>query len=340
MVVLGSVEPAQDVTLSPRVSGQIIELSPNFVPGGTVRKGDLLLRIDPVDFDNEISVRESELQQILASLEIEQGRQTLAEKELALLGESIDGANRALVLRKPQIDSIQAQINGANAALEGARLARQRTSVKAPFDAQILSRSVNVGSQIAAGDALAELVGVEEYWIMASVPIRSLYWLQFPEIDGQGSRVTLYHPGTWPPGAQRQARVAGMIGTLDEQTRLARVRITVNDPLARNTDGPPLILDTLVETHIECRPIEDVVRLRREHVREGDVVWIMQDGKLEIREVDIVFRDAEFAYIREGLADGEQVVTTNLATVAEGVGLRATDATSGPHSDGSQEGAD
>jgi len=83
-----------------------------------------------------------------------------------------------------------------------------------------------------------------------------------------------------------------------------------------------MILDTLIEAQIQGRPIADVVRLSRDYVRDRDTVWVMKDGKLEIRETDIVFRDAEYAYIREGLADGEQVVTTTLATVADGVGLR------------------
>lgn len=322
IVVLGAVEPANEVILGPRVNGQVTEVSPKFVPGGMIREGDLLLRIDPADFDNAVSSAKSELDQVLASLEIEQGRQSLAEKELALLGESIDEANRALVLRKPQIESIQAQISAAESAIEEAQLDLARTSIKAPFDAQILSRLVNVGSQVAQGDELAELVGIEEYWIMASVPIRSLYWLEFPEQGGQGSPVILRNPDTWPPGAERQAEVTRMIGRLDPQTRLARVLITVQDPLARETDGPPLIIDSLVETHIQCRPIEDVVRLDRQYVRDGDTVWVMADDKLEIRPVEVIFRDADYAYVRSGLDDGDEVVTTTLATVAAGIGLQ------------------
>ena len=105
IAVLGLVEPVQDIVLSPRVAGQVIELSPKFIPGGMVRKGDTLLRIDPADFENALSIRESELQQAEASLEIEEGRQSLARKELDLLGETIDETNRALVLREPQLTS-------------------------------------------------------------------------------------------------------------------------------------------------------------------------------------------------------------------------------------------
>jgi RND family efflux transporter MFP subunit len=332
LVVLGTVEAAQEIVLSPRVGGQVIELSPKLVPGGMVREGDLLLQIDPADFANAVSIRKSELEQAEASLEIEQGRQSLAKKELALLEGTIDETNRALVLREPQIASIRAEVNAAQAAVERAELDLERTRVYAPFDAQILSRSVNVGSQVSNGDELARLVGIDEYWIMAAVPVRSLRWIKFPESnDQQGSAVRLRNPDSWPTGSERQGYIARMIGALDQQTRLARVLVIVRDPLGQTSDAPPLILDTLIETEIEGRPIEDVVRLNREFVRNSDTVWVMKDDKLEIREVEIVFRDAEYAYIREGLQHGDEVVITTLATVADGVGLRkvsdASDAT-------------
>ena len=340
LTVLGTVEPARDIVLSPRVSGQVVELSPEFVPGGMVREGDLLLRIDPADFENAVSIRESELQQAEASLEIEEGRVSLAKQELALLEETIDETNRALVLREPQFASIKAQVKAADAAVQRAKLDLERSRVFAPFNAQILNRSVNVGSQVTPGDELGRLVGIEEYWIMAAVPIRSLRWVQFPSSEGQGSAVTLRDPDAWGPEAEREARVTRMIGTLDEQTRLARVLITVSDPLGQSSNAPPLILDTLIEARIEGRPIEDVVRLNREHVHERDTVWVMKDGKLQIRETDIVFRDAEYAYVRTGLESGEEVVATTLATVAEGVGLRRLEDASAANHDSNAEATD
>ncbi len=340
LVVLGTVEPAQDILLSPRVSGQVVELAPEFVPGGMVRQGDLLLRIDPADFENALSIRESELQQVAASLEIEQGRQSLARQELVLLGETIAEADRALVLREPQLASIQAQLNAAKAAVQRAKLDLERSRVFAPFDAQVLDRSVNVGSQVSPGDELGQLVGIDEYWILAAVPIRSLRWIQFPDPDTEGSAVTLRDSDAWGAEAEREARVERMIGTLDNQTRLARVLITVPDPLGRKSDAPPLILDTLIEAQIEGRPIEDVVRLSRDYVRDRDTVWVMQDGKLEIRETDIVFRDAQYAYIRGGLTGGEEVVITTLATVADGVGLRKMGDPAAPNSGPNREATD
>ncbi len=337
IAVLGTVQPAQQIILSPRVSGQVAMLSDKFVPGGMVKFGDLLLQIDSTDFDNTLSIRKSELDQIEASLQIEEGRQLLAKQELELLEDTIKDLNRSLVLREPQIASIRAELAAAKAEMDRAQIDLDRTNVKAPFDAQILSRSVNVGSQVTPGDELAELVGVDEYWIMASVPMRSLRWIQFPDTDGESSEVILRNPDTWPPGVERTAQVTRLIGTLDEQTRLARVLITVADPLGLKKKAPPLILDSLIETEIQGRAIENVTRLEREYIRDNDTVWVMKDNLLEIRDVEITYRDAKYAYIKTGLEDGEEVVTTNLATVASGIRLRKIETPSPPTENSNEE---
>ncbi|MEM0925214.1 MAG: HlyD family efflux transporter periplasmic adaptor subunit, partial [Planctomycetota bacterium] len=160
--VLGTVQPARDITLSPRLSGQVTSIAERFIPGGMVRENEVLLQIDPADYENALSIRKSELEQAQASLKIEEGRQSLAQKELKLLENTIDDTNRELVLRAPQLASIQAEVSAARAAVQRAQLELDRTKIFAPFDAQILTRSVNVGSQVSQGDNLARLVGTKE----------------------------------------------------------------------------------------------------------------------------------------------------------------------------------
>ncbi|MCR9201212.1 MAG: efflux RND transporter periplasmic adaptor subunit [Planctomycetaceae bacterium] len=322
LTVLGTVRPAQDIVLSSRVRGQVLELTDSFAPGQIVTPSELLLRIDPADFENVVSIRQSELKQVEASLQIEKGREKLAEQELALLSKTIANVDVDLVLRKPQANSLKSQLSAAQAAVERAQLDLARTEIVAPFHAQVLRRNVNVGSQVQSGDDLAQLVGVEEYWVMAAVPARNLRRIEF-EQDGQsGSEVTLHDPESWGPDVSRTARVSRMLGSLDEQTRLARVLVTVPDPLGLKSRQAPLILNSIIEVRIKGSPIPDVVRIPREYVHDRDTVWVMADGKLDIRETEIAFRDAEYAYIESGVEDGDEVVTTTLATVANGVLLR------------------
>ena len=82
------------------------------------------------------------------------------------------------------------------------------------------------------------------------------------------------------------------------------------------------MIGTFVEVNIQADAIPDVVRLNRDYVRSNETVWVMKDGKLEIRKVEIVLTDDIYAYIRSGLDDEEKVVITDLSTVSNGIGLR------------------
>ncbi|NVN19480.1 efflux RND transporter periplasmic adaptor subunit [Muricauda sp. HICW] len=329
----GTVQPVEDVTLSPLVPGQIVRRDPAFTPGGFVKKGEVLLQIDPSDYRNTLELRKSELLQSETALATEMGRQQIAEQDLQLINnDSLFGDNplsdneTQLVLRKPQLNAVKANIEAARASRNQAQLNLERTTIRAPFDAHILSQNVTVGSQVTQGDDLGRIVGTDSYWVTATVPVSRLQWLKFPESeDEKGSVVHIENSSAWPSGAQREGALDRQIGALDNQTRLARVLVRVNDPLATSKElegAPKLMIGTFVEVNIQADSIPNVVRLDRDLVRSNQTAWVMKDNLLEIRELDIILTDNEYAYVKSGLQDGENVVTTNLSTVTNGVELR------------------
>ncbi len=313
---------------------------------------------------------EAELDQVEADLQVEEGRRRIARRDYELLGEKLDEQQRGLALREPQLASARAKIAAvqtkiaaaearmlatqaqvaaaeaavkagkarvdvAEAAIEQAQHDLDRTTITAPFPAHVLRRMADLGSEISASDEVAHLVCVAEYWIIASVPISKLRWVRLPSGTEEGSRVFVHHDAAWGEGRRREGRVKSLIGTLDRTTRLGRVLVTVKDPLARkpdpeHPDRPALIVGSLVEVRIQGTPLEDVVRIQRAHLRQGDTVWVNKDGKLDIRPVDVTFEDPDYAYLRSGLDAGELVVTTNLATVAADAPLRIEKAQTGP----------
>lgn len=324
---MGIVQPSRDITLSPRVSGQIIERAPAFTPGGFLEKREILLKIDPADYRNLLEQRQSELRQSVADLDVEMGRQRVAQLDFELLEESDAVRNSDLVLRQPQLNAAQAMVKSAQAAVDQAELDLERCDIRAPFDVHVIERNVDVGSQVAPGDDLGRLVGLETYWVVTTVPLSSVHWIAFPDgPDDAGSRVRVRNRSAWPFGATREGEVERLIGMLDDETRLARLLVTVDDPLARapdSSDVPPLIIGSVVETVIEGKEIRDVIRLDRNYLRQDEsVVWVMEENELRIVDVDVVFKDNEYAYVAGGLENGDQVVTTSLATVAEGAPLR------------------
>lgn len=323
IIVTGNVQPSKEILLSPRVNGQIVQVSKSFTPGGFVQKGEKLVQIDPADFKNNLELRKSELLQAKVDLQIEQGRQDVAKKDYKLVEDMVELENTDLVLRQPQLDAIKARVKAAEAAYNQAKLNVQRTSIKAPFDAHILSRNVNLGSQVAPGNTLARLVGTKEYWVMMSVPLSKLPRISFPDATTKGSEVKIIDQKAWAKGAFRTGYVIQLMGALEGQTRMARILVAVQDPLAYQNDSlPALIINSFVEAQIKGQEVKNVVRISRDYLRENKTVWVKREGKLNIRKVKVKFMDAQYVYVSEGLKDNEQVVTTNLSTITEGVPLR------------------
>ncbi len=340
IVAMGTVEATQDVILRPRVRGEVVERAPAFTPGGFVTAGQVVVRLDPADHENTLRQRRSDLHQTIADLELEMGRQNVAQRDYELLAEDLAARNEALVLREPQLLSAKARVDAAQAAVRQAELDLERTRVEAPFDAHVLAREVSLGSQVAAGDALGRLVGLDAYWVVTTLPRDELRWLELPASpDQDGATVTIRDRAAWPEGVTRTGRLYSQVGALDAETRLARVLVTVPDPLARqaaaagSADGPaagqtmpPLTIGAFVEVHIPGREMSDVVRLPRELIRQDDTVWVMEADSLRIRDVEIAMQDTEHAFVVDGLEDGDRVVVTDLATVADGAPLRLTGA--------------
>lgn len=108
---------------------------------------------------------------------------------------------------------------------------------------------------------------------------------------------------------------------------MAELIVSVEDPLAlrpENAEMAPILIGSFVRAELEGRAVADAVALNRAYLRDGNVVWVMRDdGTLEIRQVEVAWRGADEALVSAGLSPGERVVTTDLATVADGMALRA-----------------
>ena len=136
--------------------------------------------------------------------------------------------------------------------------------------------------------------------------------------------VDLNH-GIWEKDQSREAHLVSLVGSLDNDTRMARILAEVKDPMARGEalkDQPPLILGEFVEVSIQGREVDHAVKLSRDYLRDRDTVWVMAEDKLSVREVEVAFQDADFAYITAGLKDGDKIVTTNISTPVDGEPLR------------------
>ncbi|GJL50297.1 efflux RND transporter periplasmic adaptor subunit [Candidatus Nitrospira salsa] len=323
----GEVQPARQVTLRPQVSGEIMSVSPELVPGGKFSKGDTILRLHPADYILALRQRETDLDKARAEFLLEEGNQVVAKQEFELLGESITEQEKSMVLRLPQLQSAKANVNAAKAAVASAKLAISRTVLRVPFDSTVLQRHVNTGSYITPTSDIVTLVGTREYWVTLSVPIAQLRWIHFPRTWGEnGSSVKLYHDTIWGKTAFRTGQVIRLLTDLETEGRMARVLVAINDPLNLHTQipgGPEVILGTYLRAEIQGQDMAQVAKVDRDWIHDHDTVWVLNnENTLEIRTVTIVYRGPSYVLISSGLQHGERLIVTDIPAPVEGMPLR------------------
>jgi RND family efflux transporter MFP subunit len=315
---MGTVTAAQSVELSARVSGELVEVSRRLVPGECFKKGELIARIDPTDFELALRRAEADLVNARYELELELGKRAVALREYELLGETIAEEDRALVLREPHLKNAQAKVDAAEAAVRQAKLDLERTRITAPFNAVVVERDASVGMQVNSGTKLATLAGSDRYWIEATLPVGELSWIRAGK-NGSRAAITPRSPGQRFP----EGKVRSIMSGVESKGRMARVVIEVPRPF-QGGSGAPLLLGDLVTLSIEGKALENVIRIPRAALHEGPAIWLLSpDKRLKIVSVAPLWAEKDAVYVGAAtVAEGDRLIGSSLAAPVEGMKLR------------------
>jgi RND family efflux transporter MFP subunit len=329
--VMGNVIAAQSVNLTPRISGMVQWVSPNFIEGGILKAGEPLVELDPTDYKIAIVQSENDLAKVQFNLKLEQGQQVIVRREFQLLGAELNGQEQELVLRKPHLSAAKAALAGAEAALKLANLNLERTRPVAPFNAIITTRNANVGAWMSAfstGTPLAKLVGIDSFWINASIPVDKLRWLKIPSINSKtGSLAKISYEAAWGKGVYRIGKVKRLQAELEPEGRMAKVIIEVDDPLCQKLENkqlPPLMLGTYLRVEIEGNTLEDVIKLPETVLHDNQKLWLMTDKQaLDIRTVKPVWSEQGFVFLdKNQISAHTRIIVSDLSAPVQGMLVR------------------
>lgn len=326
VVGTGTVQSRQEVAITPQVSGRIVGLAPGFQAGGFFRKGDFLFEIEAVDYQLAAERASAALAKAEVDQALVEGQARVAKEEWSRLYPNGTEAP-PLVLQQPQLKNAAAAVAAARATLEQARLELARTRIHAPFDCRVRSEEVALGQYVRAATSVALVAGTEAVEIVVPLPLEDLGWLQIPRAGGAGkgspARVRL-------SGSSEEqgwsGRIVRSLGEVDSRSRMARVVVAVDDPYGLASKGsqqPDLEIGMFVEVVLNGRTLPQVVALPRLALREGGMVWTVDDEeRLHLQPVTVARQEGELALISEGLASGDRVVLTRVSGAAEGLKLR------------------
>lgn len=330
----GIVSPRTESELVSQVSGQVVRVAPQFAPGGFFKKGDILVRVDPRDYEFSLSRLKAQVAQAKLRLAQEEGEASIARQEWERLGKEEEPD--PLVLRIPQLAEARASYQAAEAALNQAELNLQRTRIIAPFDGRVRIKKVDVGQVVSPGAPLATIYAVDYAEVRLPVPDNEIGYLdccldyrsQNPAALDIDVILTAGYAGEVFQWKGKIVRVEGEIDPLSHMiTLVARVK----DPYGQDLQSgrPPLAVGMFVGAEIWGRIVENVAILSRRALRGSDRVLVIdEEDRLHFRSVRVLRADFDSVVIDSGLKEGERICISPLEAVVDGMKVRVVDETS------------
>lgn len=318
----GEVVPRSEVSLASEVSGKVTYISPKFLAGGDVSKGETLVRIAPTEYELRAVQAEAAVAQARTALAQEVSEGQIAAQGAADLG--IDDVSE-LTLRRPQLAQAQANLASAEARLDEAKLQLARTSIRAPFNGRVRNRAISLGAVVSTGTTLGQIYASDVVDVPLPLTDTDLQHIGL----GIGYIATPDKPG---PDVQLTATVAGEVhqwtgqitrtdSGFDPESRVLFAYVEVSDPYGKGADdGVPLAPGLFVTATVDGSAITESVVLPRTALRGKDTVYVARDDNtLEVRPVKVAFSERERVVLFSGLTEGERAITSPVRGAADGM---------------------
>lgn len=323
-VTHGSVLPRTESELIPEVSGRVVDISPVMVSGGFFKKDDLLLKVDPLDY-------EVALEQARASLASARSELTNARKAHDRL---LDLAKRQSASQSQQDDALnrlrfaQASIREANARLSRAARDITRTNITAPYDGRVRSERVDIGQFVTRGAPIASLYATDVAEVRLPIHDEELAYLELAlagPTDKNLPAVILRarfagEDHTW------DGRIVRTEGELDPKTRMINIVAQVQSPYQQSDSRPPLAVGLFVEAEIIGKQVDNVFVLPRSALQANEQVYVVTDeNRLQFRDVEVIRIVDEDVYVIDGFKRGETISLSTVNNAIEGMLVRPVD---------------
>lgn len=318
----GVVAPRTEINLVTEISGKVIRIHPAFAAGGFFKSGEVLLAIDPRDYDYAVTKAQALVAEARKELLREQEEAEQAAAEWQALG---GGEPSDFVLHKPHLEERRAKLAAAEAELAEARLKRARCELYAPFAGRVRSKQVDIGQYVTVGETLARLYATDVAEVRLPIPADQAEFVDLPlsyadrRDERMGPAVTLSARFGGKVHAW-EGRIVRTEGALDDKTGMLYAVAEVREPYGYRKGRPPLAVGLFVHAEIEGLPRNDLIRLPRAALRAGYQVYVVDaEGRLRLRTVEIVRSERDEVVVTGGIESGETVMVSGIDLPVEGM---------------------
>ncbi len=275
----GRAAPLRSAPLQAEVSGPVISVPVQ--EGARVSKGQMLVRIDPAEY--ELRVRRAEADLAYAQVEFE---------GLILGDDRLEDAQ--LRAKREGLARLRSGLPGAEAAVEEAQYQLERTEIRAPFAGRVADLVVDEGARLQVGDPVVEVIDLSVIDVEVEVLERAL-----PAVE-PGRVATVRFAAL--PEEPFEGRVVTVNPMVNRETGTARVAVRLRNPQAKVLPG------MFAEVEIAGRRFADRLFVARDAIVERDkrdVVFLLHPD-----EPGGATGFAKWVYVRTGLENDDFVEVT------------------------------
>lgn len=317
----GKVETAGSVTIVSETAGKVIWVNDKLKKGGIFKKNEWLYRIDDADYVSALDSAVASLKNAEYELQKIQEEADISKKEWEIWNEMSDVKKPAspLVNYEPQLASARATVKSAESAVMVAKSDLAKVVYKAPFACIVTEETVDHGKIIRAGESAGTLVRTDRYEIYLPMAAKDSVKINFSEDMEEASKgyVELTE-GTeswkWDVYTER------VLPSADSATGMLQAVLVVDDPFdTKGGERPVMPIGANVRASLDSGEMSDAIRIPEHALREGGVVWVVSQGKLQIREVSLLEKRGEYAYLSGGIIEGEKVIISDMEGVLDGM---------------------
>ncbi len=321
--VVGRAEAFESVTIKSRVDGQVVSV--HFTEGQHVKKGDVLIRLDPSDYTARLAQAEG-----------------TAVRDSALLAKTRADTQRYSTLRErnfvseEKVNDIRtneaaatANQKASAAAAEVARLQLSYTTIRAPISGTVGARLVFPGTSVKVNDTVLAVVNRPNPLLVAApIPEKHLPRLRAAMKNG-GLPVDVSLPSDRSQAFRGSVRFID--NAVDTATGTVLIKAEIANPDEKLTPGQFLNLSLILET------LKDAVTVPNEAVQqgaEGNYIYVAkEDGTVENRNVQVLAAHEGYSAIGKGIQLGETVITDGHLRLTPGAKIKAKGAGDGEKKD-------
>lgn len=291
----GEVKSRNQLALTSQVSGQITYLSAKFLTGNTFTKGELLAEIEPIVYQQSLANAQANLADAQLALAQEELNSNQAAEEWQQSGLANEQASD-LVLRKPQLVAAKAKYTMAKKEVEKAQYDLAQTKLIAPFDALIVSKQVQVGSNVQTGTTLADLYDVSLFEV--SLPLSAQQWQLLPKVNNTVEQLANIEVLLADETTHEQwlASVDRFERHLDTKSRQRSLVAVVEQPIAL---ASPLFPGSFVKATIKGQEITQLWKLPASALINNETVWQVNDEDLLVYlPIKVMFSENNAVYVQ------------------------------------------